>query len=228
MEIGTQYTLARISQYVLVLLGIIFSFQFIGIDLSGLTVIFGLLSVGIGFGLQNLTSNFVSGIIVLFERPISVGDRIKINDIEGDVTEINIRSTIIQTIHNISYIVPNADFVSGTVVNLSHGDRRIRIDISVGVGYNSDVEKVKQALNEVALEHSEVIKTLKPEIFLINFGDSAWDMILRVWISDAKNRIPITSDLNFAIVHKFREYGIEIPFPQRDVWLKSAQTESPL
>lgn len=226
MEIGTQYTLARISQYLLVVLGVIFSFQFIGIDLSGLTVIFGLLSVGIGFGLQSLTSNFVSGIIVLLERPISVGDRIMVNNIEGDVTEINIRSTKILSVHNIAYIVPNADFVSGTVVNLSHGDKRIRINISVGVGYNSDVEKVKQALNDVAFENSDVIKSPEPEIFLTNFGDSAWDMKLRVWIADATKRIQITSDLNFAIVHKFREFGIEIPFPQRDVWMKSAKTDS--
>jgi len=222
MDIGTQYTLARMSQYTVVTVGSIFALQFIGIDLSGLTVIFGLLSVGIGFGLQNLTSNFVSGIIVLFERPISVGDRVLINDIEGDVTEINIRSTKIQSVNNISYIVPNADFVSGTIINYSHGDSRIKIDIEVGVSYSSDVEMVKKALNEVAQENNEVLLMPKPEIFLTKFGDSSWDMMLRIWIPDGKRRMQVTSDLNFAIVDKFRQYNIEIPFPQRDVWFKNS------
>ncbi len=221
MDIGTQYTLARMSQYTVVTVGSIFALQFIGIDLSGLTVIFGLLSVGIGFGLQNLTSNFVSGIIVLFERPISVGDRVLINDIEGDVTEINIRSTKIQSVNNISYIVPNADFVSGTIINYSHGDSRIKIDIEVGVSYSSDVETVKKALNEVAQENNEVLLMPKPEIFLTKFGDSSWDMMLRIWIPDGKRRLQVTSDLNFAIVDKFRQYEIEIPFPQRDIWYKN-------
>ena len=222
MDIGTQYTLARISQYTVVTVGSIFALQFIGIDLSGLTVIFGLLSVGIGFGLQNLTSNFVSGIIVLFERPISVGDRVLINDIEGDVTEINIRSTKIQSVNNISYIVPNADFVSGTIINYSHGDSRIKKDIEVGVSYSSNVETVKKALNEVAQENNEVLMMPKPEIFLTKFGDSSWDMMLRIWIPDGKRKIQVTSDLNFAIVDKFRQYHIDIPFPQRDVWFKNS------
>jgi small-conductance mechanosensitive channel len=226
MDIGTQYTLARISQYSVVSLGSIFAFQFIGIDLSGLTVIFGLLSVGIGFGLQNLTSNFVSGIIVLFERPISVGDRVLINGIEGDVSEINIRSTKIQSVNNISYIVPNADFVSNTIVNYSHGDSRIKIDIEVGVSYNSDVENVKNALHEVAKENNEVLLTPKPEIFLTKFGDSSWDMMLRIWIPDGKRRMQVTSDLNFAIVDKFRKYAIEIPFPQRDLWFRNSNPSS--
>lgn len=221
MDIGTQYTLARISQYSVVILGSIFALQFVGIDLSGLTVIFGLLSVGIGFGLQNLTSNFVSGIIVLFERPISVGDRVLINDIEGDVTEINIRSTKIQSVNNISYIVPNADFVSGTIVNYSHGDKRIKEDITVGVSYSSDVELVKKILLEVALQHKLVLKSPEPEVFFMSFGDSSLDFLLRIWISDPKLRLYIHSDINFAIVEAFRKHTIEIPFPQRDIWFRN-------
>lgn len=221
MDLGTQYTLARLTQYLLMTLGFIFAFQFIGIDLSGLTVIFGLLSVGIGFGLQNLTSNFVSGIIVLFERPISVGDRVLINGIEGDVTEINIRSTKIQSVNNISYIVPNADFVSGTVVNYSHGDKRIKEDIDVGVAYSSDVEKVRTVLLEVAKANKDVLKFPEPEVFFMSFGDSSLDFRLRVWIEDPKRRPTIHSDLNFAITEAFRKHDIEIPFPQRDVWMRS-------
>lgn len=222
MDIGTQYTLARISQYSVVTLGSIFALQFIGIDLSGLTVIFGLLSVGIGFGLQNLTSNFVSGIIVLFERPISVGDRVLMNGIEGDVTEINIRSTKIQSVNNIAYIVPNADFVSGTVVNYSHGDKRIREDIEVGVSYSADVDLVTKVLYEVAAQHSKVLKSPAPEVLFMAFGESSLDFKLRVWIADPKMRMNIHSEINYAIIAAFRKNAIEIPFPQRDLWFRNA------
>lgn len=221
MAIGTQYTLARLTQYLVMSLGIIFAFQFVGIDLSGLTVIFGLLSVGIGFGLQNLTSNFVSGLIVMFERPIAVGDRVLVDDIEGDVTEINIRSTRIQSVNNISYIVPNTEFVSNTVVNYSHGEPDIKVDVEVGVSYSSDLELVKQTLYEIGSNHPEVNSLRnKPEVFLLSFGDSAWDMRLRVWIDNPKRKLYVLSDLNSAIVKKFREKSIEIPFPQRDLYVR--------
>jgi len=221
IEIGTQYTLARLSQYVVMSLGIVFSFQFVGIDLSGLTVIFGLLSVGIGFGLQNLTSNFVSGLIVMFERPIAVGDRVLVDNIEGDVTEINIRSTRIQSVNNVSYIVPNTEFVSSTVVNYSHGEPEIKVDVEVGVSYNSDLELVKKTLFEIGSNHPEVSSLRnKPEVFLLSFGDSSWDMRLRVWVDNPKRKMYVLSDLNSAIVEKFRERKIEIPFPQRDLYVR--------
>lgn len=221
MEIGTQYTLARLTQYLVLSLGIIFAFQFVGIDLSGLTVIFGLLSVGIGFGLQNLTSNFVSGLIVMFERPIAVGDRVLVNDIEGDVTEINIRSTRIQSVNNVSYIVPNTDFVSSTVVNYSHGEPEIKVDVEVGVSYSSNLDLVKETLFEIGKNHPEVNTTRNPpEVFLLSFGDSAWNMRLRVWIDNPKRKMYVLSDLNSSIVEKFRERNIEIPFPQRDLYVR--------
>ena len=130
---GPQYTLSRISHYVIMVIGAVVAFQFIGIDLTGLAVILGFLSVGIGFGLQNITSNFVAGLILLFERPIKVGDRIIVDEQEGDVIEIKMRSTTIRTLNNIAVIVPNSNFVSSTVVNWSYGDRRVRLEIEVGV-----------------------------------------------------------------------------------------------
>lgn len=139
---GTTYTLSRITQYIIITIGALISFQFVGIDLSGLAVIFGLLSVGIGVGLQNVTSNFISGLIILFERPIKVGDRVTVSNIEGDVTEINIRSTKVRTVNNISIIVPNSEFVSKDVINYSHGDPTYRLDIDVGVSYGSDLDTV--------------------------------------------------------------------------------------
>src|SRR6056297_2082894 len=170
IESGLQYTLARISQYIVVTVGVLISFQFIGINLSSLAVIFVFLSVGIGFGLQNITSNFISGLIVLFERPISVGDRVSVGGVEGDVIEINIRATKIKTLNNISIIVPNSEFVSSNVVNYSHGDPSYRLDLEVGVSYSSDLELVLKALKEVIDENPKVLKNPKAQIHLVEFG----------------------------------------------------------
>lgn len=211
------YTLSKLVQYAIIVLGSIFGFQFIGIDLSGLTVIFGLLSVGIGFGLQNLTSNFISGLIVLFERPISIGDRVIVSGIEGDISDISIRATTIVTLDNKRIIVPNEKFISSEVINMTHGDRKLRLDLPVGVSYSSDLDVVIKALEEVASESKSVMKSPKAEVHFTNFGDSSWDMELRVWINNAKSHPSVRTELNMAIVRKFREHKVEIPFPQRDL-----------
>ena len=221
IEEGTRYTFKRVIELAFILIGAIIAFQSIGINLSGLAVIFGLLSVGIGFGLQNITSNFVAGLILLFERPIKVGDRVTVGGIEGDVIEINIRSTTIRSLNNIDIIVPNSEFVSSQVVNWSHGDRKIRLDIEVGVSYNSDLETVLRSLKEVALENPEILRNPEPDVHLREFGDSSWNMKLRIWIDNPKRHPVVRSDINCAIVRKFRENGVEIPFPQRDLHLRS-------
>ncbi|TVR31807.1 MAG: mechanosensitive ion channel family protein [Balneolaceae bacterium] len=222
IDAGLKYTLSRVAQYIIVVLGILISFQFVGIDLTSLAVIFGLLSVGIGFGLQNITSNFISGLIIMFERPISVGDRVEVSDIEGDITEISIRSTKIRTLNNISIIVPNSQFVESNVINFSHGDPTFRLDINVGVSYASNLDKVLKALNEVAEEHPKVMKSPAHQVHLTNFGDSSWDMQLRVWIPNVKERYVLRNEFNQAIVRKFADYEIEIPFPQRDLHVRSS------
>lgn len=221
IESGLKYTLSRVAQYIVVILGVLISFQFVGIDLTSLAVVFGLLSVGIGFGLQNVTSNFISGLIIMFERPISVGDRVEVDDIEGDVIEISIRSTKVRTINNISIIVPNSKFVENNVVNYSHGDPSFRLDINVGVSYASDLDAVLKALNEVADEHPKALDHPEHQVHLVEFGDSAWDMQLRVWIANVKDRYRLRNELHQAIVRKFNEYEIEIPFPQRDLHVRS-------
>ncbi len=222
IDSGISYTLSRISQYLIISIGALISFNMVGIDLSSLTVIFGLLSVGIGFGLQNVTSNFISGLIILFERPINVGDRVVVSDIEGDITEINIRSTMVRTVNNISIIVPNSEFVSKDVINYSHGDPTYRLDINVGVSYKSDLDKVLDALKEVADENENVMKEPEPEVHLIEFGESSWNMQLRAWIEDVKFYPKVRNELNQAIVRTFRKYDIEIPFPQRDLHMRSS------
>jgi small-conductance mechanosensitive channel len=221
---GTRYTIRRVTEYSLIIIGAIIAFENIGINLSGLAVIFGLLSVGIGFGLQNVANNFISGLILLFERPISVGDRVLVGDTEGDVDEINIRSTTIRSLENIAIIVPNSEFISSKVVNLSHGDLKIRINIDVGVSYDSSLDDVLAALKEVAVENNEILRQPEPEVLFMEFGDSSWNMQLRCWIRNPKRHYHVKSDLNCAIVRKFRERNIEIPFPQRDLHVRSATT----
>ncbi len=221
MDRGTRFTLLRINHYTIMIIGTLVGFQFVGIDLSGLAVIFGLLSVGIGFGLQNVTSNFISGLILLFERPISVGDRVTVGDTEGDVLSINMRSTTILSLDNISIIVPNSQFVSSNVVNWSHGDPKIRASIDVGVSYDSNLDLVLKALQEIAKEHPKVLDYPKPDVLFLGFGDSTWNLSLRVWIKDPKQHYTVRSELNIAIVRKFRQYEIEIAFPQRDLHFRS-------
>lgn len=218
---GLRYTLSRMSQYIIIIIGFFVSVQFLGVDLTGLAVVFGFLSVGIGFGLQNVTSNFISGLIVLFERPISVGDRVEVNGIEGDVEEINIRSTKIKTMDNISIIVPNSEFVSKDVINYSHGDPSYVLVVEVGVSYNSELDTVLKALDEVAKENKSVLSKPKHRVQLRSFGDSAWNMKLLVMIPNVRDRYTVLDELNQAIVRKFKEYEIEIPFPQRDITLRN-------
>jgi len=218
---STSYRMVRIGHYLVMIVGTIFAFQFIGIDLGGLAVIFGLLSVGIGFGLQNVTSNFIAGLILLFEQPIRVGDRVTVGGTEGNVMAINMRSTTIRTLNNITIIVPNAEFISERVTNWSHGDTKIRLDIDVGVSYDSDLETVLTALREVGGEHREVLTNPELDVLLMSFGDSSWDMRLRVWIDSPKRYYLVRSEINQAIVYKFRERGIEIPYPQQDLHIRS-------
>lgn len=221
LEEAMQYTFTRITHYLMLVIGAIVAFQFIGVDLSGIVVILGFLSVGIGFGLQNLTSNFISGIMLLFERHVKIGDRVTVAGTEGDVEEINIRSTTVRTLNNVSIIVPNSEFLSGQVVNWSHGDMRVRLDIDVGVSYNSDLDTVLRSLREVADENKHVLKTPKSDVLFRSFGDSSWEMRLRIWIEDPKKYNEVRSDINCAIVRKFRANKVEIPFPQRDLNVRS-------
>lgn len=222
IEHGLQFTLIRITQYIVVAIGFIVAFQFIGVDLSGLAVVFGFLSVGIGFGLQNIASNFMAGLILLFERPINVGDRVTVGEKEGDVMNINIRSTTIRSLTNISIIVPNSEFISSPVINWSLGDSKIRIDLDVGVSYDSDLELVLSTLKNVAVNNKEVMETPEPEVNFVSFGDSSWNLQLRFWINDPKRFYYVRSDINCEIVREFRANGIEIPFPQRDLHIRSS------
>jgi len=222
LDEGIQLAILKVVHYLLVGLGIIVAVQSIGLNLTSLAVVFGLLSVGIGFGLQNVVSNFISGLIILFERPIKIGDRITIGDVLGDVVNISLRATLIRTVDNISIIVPNSEFITSRVINWSHRDPKVRVHIPVGVAYGSDVPLVIKSLLEVADNHPQVMKDPPPKVWFNEFGNSSLNFELLVWILDPKGRPDIISELNKRIDEIFRENKITIPFPQRDLHVRSS------
>ncbi|MEM6642671.1 MAG: mechanosensitive ion channel domain-containing protein [Bacteroidota bacterium] len=219
---GARNSIGLITRVLLMFIGSIFIIQTAGIDMSSLSLLAGALGVGIGFGLQNITDNFISGIIILFEKPIKVGDRIVVGDTEGDVINISVRATTILTNENVSIIVPNSEFISSRVINWSHNDRNIRFDLPVGVSYSEDPVQVKEILLAVAEENEHVLSHPAPLVFFDEFGDSSLNFTLGVWTStytDKPRRLK--TELYFEIFAQFQKEGIEIPFPQRDLHIKS-------
>lgn len=229
MDIGVRESIGTIVRYVLVVIGLIIIVQSTGIDLSALGILLGALGVGIGFGLQNITNNFISGVIILFERPIKVGDRIELggmgtatHTVHGMVQKISPRATTILTNDNVAIIVPNSEFISGRVINWSHNDTKVRFRVSVDVAYGSDVPLVKKLLMEVADEDTNVMKRPAANVRLDKFGDNGITFTLLVWTSTLIHRRGLfMSNLNYRIEEKFRQNDIVIPFPQRDLHLKS-------
>ncbi|MDI6741378.1 MAG: mechanosensitive ion channel [Smithella sp.] len=222
IELGVRVAVGSIIKYTLLVVGFIVIFQTAGINLSSITILFGALGIGIGFGLQNVTNNFVSGLIILFERPIKVGDRIEVAKIAGDVVDISMRATTIVTNDNISIIVPNSQFISETVINWSHTDRNVRFNFPVGVSYKEDPEAVRKILLAIALDNPGVLKNPKPDVLFSEYADSAMVFNLRVWTREYTNRPGVLkSQLYYEVARRFREQGIEIPFPQRDVHIKN-------
>ena len=211
---GIRHSLDSFINFIGFILSLLLAVVMMGANLTNLTVIAGALSVGIGFGLQNVISNFVSGLIILFERPFKVGDWVNIDGEEGKIKQINIRSTELETFKKTSVIVPNATLLSTSVINMTHGDNWTRVNVSVGVAYGSDVEKVRDILLECALNHPKVLKKPAPYVIFTNFGTSSLDFDLRCYSSNIWEGWIIPSDLRFAINKRFIEEGIEIPFPQ--------------
>lgn len=232
MDQGVRYAVARVLYYIILTLGLLAALQTLGLQLSSLTVALGALSVGIGFGLQNIVNNFVSGLILLFERPIQVGDWIEVEGTRGRVTRIGARSVNIVTSDNIDILVPNGSFISNQVINWSHGDPRVRLRLPIAVAYGSHLPQVVDVLLEAAATVKEVLPEPAPSVLLDNFGDFAVNLELAIWI-DTRTNNPrrVRSHLNFAVFEAFRREGVEIPFPQRDVYLRvrasASQTAAP-
>lgn len=219
---GVAESIGTITRYLILIIGLTIIFSSAGIDLSTLSILAGALGIGIGFGLQNITNNFISGIIILFENPIKVGDRIQVGDVYGNVSEIRARSTIVNTNDNIDIIVPNSEFINGQVTNWSLNDSRVRILIPVGVSYREDPSQIRRLLEETAKESPGVLNKPAPEVWFSEFGDSSLNFELVIWTTEYTERPRVLkSQLNYAIFAKFAENNIEIPFPQRDIHIRS-------
>jgi small-conductance mechanosensitive channel len=224
---GQKFALGRFTTYLLFLGGLFIGLQSLGVNLNSLVVFGGAVGVGVGLGLQNVVSNFVAGLILLIEQPIRMGDRIETGNTLGDVVKIAARSTWVKTNDNVVIIVPNNDFINNPVTNWTANDPNVRLSLPVGVGYDSDPDQVRDLLLAAAKAHPDVLKDPKPDVIFTDYGDSSINFSLRVWTSTQTHSPAILkSDLYFALFRVFREHGIELPFPQRDLHIRS--TDAPI
>jgi small-conductance mechanosensitive channel len=223
---GLRYTICRLAKYIIITVGMLVALkQAFAIDLTSIAVVFTALSVGIGFGLQYIAADIASGFILLFERPIRIGDRVTIGEDEGDVQSINLRTTVVTTNDRIAIIVPNSKLVSQRVVNWSYGDPRARIAIPIGVADDSDIQVVTDTLIEASHGVSNVLDEPKPRVQFLKFGDYSLDFRLLVWTNQPRRHVQIRSDINYRIARLFRERGIKIPYPTQEFLLKGMPRE---
>lgn len=223
MDAGHKYALATTVEYTVFVVGLLIGLQSAGVNLSSLALLGGALGIGVGFGLQSIVNNFVSGLVLLFEGPVKVGDRVEIAELNGDVIKIGARSTWVRTNDNIVVVIPNSDFIVKPVVNWTATDRQVRFSLEVGVSYGSDPAQVRDILLRVADRNPDVLSAPPPNVIFTEFGDSSLNFLLRYWtIGKVQYPLILKSDLYFAIFQAFKENGIEIPFPQRDLHLRSA------
>jgi potassium efflux system protein len=222
LDIGARASLVNVVVYSIWVLGIYTGINILGIDLSSLAFMAGALGIGIGFGLQNIVSNFVSGIILLFDPAIQVGDMVQVGDDWGTISRINIRTTVVQTFDNASLIIPNSHMLSDRVTNWSYKDPKVRRQVDVGVAYGSDVQLVRKVLLEMADDMPEVLKDPAPRVDFMDFGDSALIFRVRFWIGSPDFWLSAPTELRFRIDEQFKKHGIEIAFPQQDIHIRSA------
>lgn len=221
ISVAAQEAIAILSKYSLMLLGGVVILQLWGIDLSSIALIASGLGIGIGLGLQNIVKDFVSGLVMVFERPVQVGDFVDFGQVKGTVTRIGSRSTEIRTLDHVTIIVPNSRFLESEVFNWSHGNPVSRLRLPVGVAYGSDPEKVKDALLDACQQDQSILSTPAPDVFFNGFGESTLQFEVLVWINTPSRQMFIRSDLYFAIEASLRRHQITLPFPQRDLHIRS-------
>ena len=220
---GVPYAVSNLARYSVICLGFLVGLSAAGVEVTKLAVVAGGLGVGIGFGLQNVVNNFVSGLILLFERPIDVGDTIELSDTSGTMKRIGIRASVIRTFDGAEVIVPNGMLISDKVTNWTLSDRRRRVDLNVGVEYGTPAQRVIDLLVDVAKANPKVIRDPEPVAFFENFGDSSLDFKLRAWFDadSSTNTHTIHSDIAVAVQQALEDASIGVPFPQRDLRLIS-------
>lgn len=220
IDVGLQHSLNRLLHYVIIALGIFVAVDNLGVSLSALAAVVGVLLVGIGFGLQDLAKDFISGLIILLERPIRKGDFIEVNGHQGTVMEIGLRATLINTYDDIEILIPNGKVINEVVVNRMYQKKKYRIRINVGVAYDSDPELVRDTLIKVAKAHPDILERPVPIVFFEYFKDSYLDFRLMGWLDDARHEPRVKSDLHFEVNKAFHEANIEIAYPQIDLHLR--------
>jgi small-conductance mechanosensitive channel len=224
---GIPAAISTTVQYSVLLLGFLFALGAAGFDLSKVTLLAGAFGIGIGFGLQNVVNNFTSGLVLLFERPIQVGDAVQVGDVFGEIRRIGMRSSTLRTFQGAEVIVPNADLISNQVINWTLSDRQRRIELPVGVAYGTDPEQVIRLLVEAAKRHPGVLAYPEPDALFTGFGESSLDFELRAWTAQFETFLRIKSDLAIGINKALRDAGIEIPFPQRELHVRSTDADAP-
>ena len=224
-DAGARYAIATLCQYLVVGVGGLALFGALGLDWSRFGWIAGGLSVGIGFGMQEIVANFVCGIILLFERPMRVGDVVTIDNVTGTVTKIRMRATTITNWDRKEFVVPNKQFITGTLMNWTLSSPVNRLVLPVGIAYGSDIERARQILLDVAEGHPRVMDDPAPVAAFEEFADSSLNLYLRCFLPDMDGRVKTTTELNIEIDRRFKEAGIEIPFPQRDLHLRSSEVD---
>lgn len=226
-DIGVRQAMGTIARYIFFVLGFLVVVQASGIDLSGLAIVGGALGVGIGFGLQNITNNFVSGVVILLERPVKIGDRIEVGGTTGDVVKISARATTVVTNDGIAVIIPNSELISTRVTNWSFTGKMVRFKVPVPVPYGTDQDLVVKLLLDVAAEDNNVLENPSPTVRLKEFADSALVFELVIWTSKLMHRQGVMkSRINLAVNKKLKENNITVPFPQLDLHLKEMPSNS--
>jgi len=227
LENSSRYAITTISRYIITVAGLIFTFGAVGIRWSSIQWLAAAITVGLGFGLQEIFANFVSGLIILFERPVRVGDVVTVAGIDGVVTRIRVRATTVTDWNRKELIIPNKELVTGQVINWTLSDRTLRIVIPVGIAYGSDTRKAREILLDIACRNPRVLKDPAPSALFQGFGASSLNFELRCFVGDMPERVDVSDELYFAIDDEFRKAGIEIAFPQQDVHVRTIAAELP-
>jgi small-conductance mechanosensitive channel len=228
LDDGSKFALGRLGYYIILVLGVFLVLDTVGLKISSLAFLGGLIGIGIGFGMQNIASNFIAGLILLFERPVRAGDVVDINGDMGVVEDIRLRTTHVRTFNNILLLVPNADLISTVVKNWSPEDMKVRGDVTVGVSYDSDPKQVEAILLRLAAEHENTMEDPAPAVAFLDFGNSSLDFVIRFWVPQPSLRVATESDLRYRIFEAFKQEGIEIPFPQHDLHIRASDAALPI
>ena len=224
-DFGSRYAFITIVRYIIIVAGATVGFGIVGVTWSKIQWLIAAMTVGLGFGLQEIFANFVSGLILLFERPMRVGDMVTVGDVTGTVTKIRIRATTIMDFDRKELVVPNKEFITGKVMNWTLSDTMLRAVVPVGVNYDADARQVLDLLVKTAREHPDVLKNPPPECEFVNFGDSSLNFELRAFVKDWPTCKKVKNELQIAILHAFRQAGISIPFPQREIHVRNDPPE---